>query len=184
MITLRRSDAVTTRTEIRPEDIRRFWAKVQKGPGCWTWTASTRDKGYGAFVWTGTDGKIHQDRAHRFSYLLHVGPIPQGACVLHSCDNPGCARPEHLHLGSKADNNAEMRERGRARKGGSKTPVHLCRYRRGINHPLHKLTEKGVRRMRKLWGSGLSVHRIARDFGINVASVRKVLLGRTWTHVK
>lgn len=84
--------------------IARFWEKVDKngptpvhapelGP-CWVWTASLRAKGYGAFGYT-LNGKTVQDRGHRFSYALHVGPIPARAFVLHKCDNPACVNPTH-----------------------------------------------------------------------------------------
>lgn len=95
----------------------RFWEKVDKrGPDdCWLWTASCDKKGYGAF--TLPDG--HIGIAHRFSYELHYGPIPEGegyhgTCVLHECDNPPCCNPKHLFLGTAKDNAIDMWEKGRA----------------------------------------------------------------------
>src|SRR3990172_4237019 len=100
--------------------INSFWAKVNKSDGCWTWTASKRKFGYGAFVWADSEGRIIQGRAHRFSYELHHGPIPLGICVLHKCDNPACVRPSHLFLGTRADNNFDMLSKGRHVCGGTR----------------------------------------------------------------
>lgn len=71
----------------------RFWAKVNKTDGCWLWTGGTV-KGYGK-LWTGVDGP-RETLAHRFSYELHNGPIPDGAVLDHLCRMPTCVRPDHL----------------------------------------------------------------------------------------
>jgi len=95
----------------------RFWAKVDKASGlgpqgtCWEWQASLNSDGYGNIG-------IEQmtDRAHRLSWRLHYGPIPDGLSVLHKCDNPPCVRPDHLFLGTQADNVHDMQAKGRDRK--------------------------------------------------------------------
>lgn len=102
------------------ETIKRFWSKVKKTSGCWLWTASKRNKGYGAFVWAGDDGRIIQGRAHRFSYEIAYGSIDPGMCVLHRCDTPACVRPSHLFVGSKAENNRDMVVKGRHVPGGTR----------------------------------------------------------------
>ena len=88
----------------RPKEdpIPRFWRKVEKlGPkDCWTWTAGRFKRGYGAFAY---DGK-QPGYAHRFSYELHYGPIPDGMVVMHTCDNRQCVNPRHLRLASQGDN--------------------------------------------------------------------------------
>jgi hypothetical protein len=61
----------------------RFWRHVEKGDGCWNWTASLNDKGYG-LIWH--DGKTKS--AHRVAFEISKGPIPLGLCVCHACDNP------------------------------------------------------------------------------------------------
>lgn len=86
----------------------RFWSKVNKTDGCWIWTAYRDDKGYGCF---GFRGKVW--KAHRVAYELATGPIPTGAHILHSCDNPSCVNPEHLRAGTHADNMRDKVARGR-----------------------------------------------------------------------
>lgn len=90
----------------------RFWKKVEKSGGCWNWTGTHLNFGYGVFK---VGGKWKA--AHRFSYELHFGAIATDLCVLHSCDNPQCVNPAHLRTGTRAANNAERAERGRSISG-------------------------------------------------------------------
>ncbi len=90
-----------------------FEAKIKrsKTTGCWIWMASKNHQGYGYF---GVRGRII--RAHRVSYLMHVGSIPSGLCVLHNCptgDNPSCVNPKHLFLGTHQQNLIDMVSKGR-----------------------------------------------------------------------
>jgi hypothetical protein len=91
-----------------------FWSKVEKrgDSECWGWKAQKRWDGYGR--WRHLGRAVF---AHRFSYELHHGPIPQGMHVLHSCDNPGCTNPKHLRLGTHDENMAEMAAKGRSNGG-------------------------------------------------------------------
>lgn len=100
----------------------RFWAKVRKADGddaCWTWAGASRGPGYGVLQ-TGSrmDGTRGMALAHRVSWELHYGPIPEGLWVLHQCDRPSCVRPEHLFLGTPQDNTDDMWRKGRARAYG------------------------------------------------------------------
>lgn len=86
----------------------RFWQKVQPSEGCWEWLGARDRDGYGvtqvALVWMNT---------HRRAWELTHGPIPEGAWVLHRCDNRGCVRPSHLWLGDNAANSRDRDEKGR-----------------------------------------------------------------------
>ena len=94
-----------------PPDVR-FWNKVDKSAGegsCWNWIAYKKRDGYG---WFG----VHRKElilAHRYSWVLSHGAIPAGMNVLHKCDNPACVNPNHLWLGTLADNNKDMCRKGR-----------------------------------------------------------------------
>src|SRR5216684_5338726 len=98
----------------------RFWAKVVKNgptmPGmespCWSWTASL-SAGYGCLRIEG-----RTERAHRLSWEIHNGPIPDGMDVLHRCDHRPCARPDHLFLGTALDNMHDAAIKGRMPTGG------------------------------------------------------------------
>lgn len=83
----------------------RFWLKVEKSDGCWLWMSVRKVAGYGYLA----AGRKRRLPAHRLSWELHNGPIPDGLWVLHHCDNPPCVRPDHLFLGT-AKQNADDRE--------------------------------------------------------------------------
>lgn len=88
----------------------RFWSKVQKTDGCWEWQGGHFTHGYGR-AWDGE----RQVLAHRLAFVLASGAIPDGMHVLHKCDVPLCVNPEHLFLGTHADNMADCGEKGRRR---------------------------------------------------------------------
>jgi hypothetical protein len=93
----------------------RFWAKVLRSDGCWLWSACVDEHGYGSFVRLQEDGSHRLEGAHRVAWELTHGPIPDGLRVCHHCDTPPCVRPDHLFLGTQADNMADMQRKGRAR---------------------------------------------------------------------
>lgn len=147
-----------------PEE--RFWHFVVKGPECWGWKGLTRD-GYGVL----TTGPNQQGKAHRFSYELHNGPILNGLHVLHRCDNPPCCNPEHLFLGTQADNAHDMYAKGR----GAKNTGHP-----GTSHAMAKLTEDAVRTIRASTGAARIM---AARFNVSESTIYMIRGGHIWKHL-
>lgn len=141
----------------------RFWSKVDKSGSCWLWKASCYPTGYGAF------GSEKVQRAHRVAWELTFGKIPDGLYVLHHCDNPPCVNPNHLWLGTQADNLADMVKKGRAIYGEA------------IGNS--KLTTGNVLRIRELRTKGMSVILLARLFGISHQHVSKIVLRKRWAWI-
>ena len=136
----------------------RFWEKVQKADGCWVWTGTRHPSGHGNI---GLGGRAARNiGAHRVSWMLHYGPIPAGLCVCHTCDNPPCVRPDHLFLGTRADNNDDMRTKGR------NVPIPV---RRGEVHPRAKLTDTQVAEIRERHLAGdTTLKEIGAQYGVSV----------------
>lgn len=149
----------------------RFFEKVERVPfsGCWLWTASTTQRGYGCFALRRTK----QEGAHRVSYRMHKGPIPDGLMVLHRCDVPPCVNPDHLFLGTCRDNAADMIAKGRQIKAQLK----------GSQCPNAKLTENAVIEIRERHRLGESDEWLASEFGVRQSIINKVRNRRVWTHV-
>lgn len=92
--------------------VARFWKRVRKDDGddaCWEWIGKSKAMGYGQLKY---GNRIVS--AHRFSYEIHVGPIPDGLFICHKCDNPPCVRPDHLFAGTPQQNTSDMFSKGRS----------------------------------------------------------------------
>lgn len=153
-----------------------FWSKVDKaGPApqsrpklgpCWVWMASTNERGYGTCqIVKG------EQLAHRASWVLSSGPLADGECVLHHCDNPPCVRPSHLFIGDVPINNADRHEKGRDGRGERDRHA--------------KLTEATVREIRSMG----PLHRgvigeLAKRHGVSYVAMWKIVTGRSWKHVE
>jgi hypothetical protein len=143
----------------------RFWSLVQKGSDCWEWQGRRFDDGYGSFY-----GRAHILRAHRLSYELTYGPIPEGMWVLHRCDNPLCVRPSHLFLGTNHDNVRDRIAKGRGVKGE--------------RSPNAKLNAAKVKEIRRLFAKGgWTYTSLGRKYSVTRATIRFIVLRKAWKHV-
>lgn len=131
--------------------------------GCWEWTSAKNCWGYGQIYIA--DGR--KELAHRVSYELRHGTIPEGLWVLHHCDNPGCVNPDHLFLGTNSDNVADK--------------VMKDRHFHGESHPMVKLTDTDVRAIRS--ASNISQRQLAGKFGVNQSVVCRIRRGSLWAKV-
>jgi hypothetical protein len=108
--------------------------------------------------------------AHRISWILHYGPIPDGLIVLHKCDIPKCVNPDHLFLGTGQDNMDDMVSKGRSLKGEKS--------------PMHKLTEEEVLEIRSLYQSGeFSQGRLASMYRVNQTNIGFIIRRKSWRHI-
>jgi len=146
----------------------RFWAKVEKSDSCWEWKGTINENGYGMITI-----ERKPQRAHRISYTLKRGPIPNGMCVLHHCDNRCCVNPDHLFLGTYLDNSRDMDAKGRRRSN----------VRPGEGSPTHILTEEQVLEIRKQKEQGISTKQISASFGIAKSTVFQIVNRQTWKHI-
>jgi hypothetical protein len=164
-------------------DAIRFWSKVDRSGGddaCWDWLAG-RSRGYGTF-YSHIKGMRRAPgigvrlgiSAHRFSWFLAHGPIPDGMHVLHHCDNRLCQNPRHLFLGTNQDNIDDMVSKGR----------HLPSRPRGTANPNSRFTEDDVRTIRAVYVGRLGqITELAREYGVTIPAISDVVHHRTWKHV-
>lgn len=144
-------------------DIARFNSHViVTSSGCHEWQGSLRN-GYGS-MWMKVDGKRATIYSHRMSYELSNGDIPDGMCVLHKCDNRRCVNPEHLFLGTKADNTKDMVDKNRA-KGGIKNS---------------KISRQQAEDIRDAVRRGESMKNLAAIYGIKPCTVSNIVAMRIW----
>ncbi len=135
---------------------------------CWNWLGAKDKKGYGV------KNKV---RAHRISYAMHKGVIPDGMLICHHCDNPPCVNPSHLFLGTCADNNRDRAAKKRT-KTGNRIGIPLP-YMQGEKHHQAKLSWEAVRIIRASKLKGVELSRL---FGMSAAVVNKIRLNQIWKH--
>lgn len=134
--------------------------------GCHNFTGAATGNGYRIFSVAG-----RSCLAHRVAYEIHSGEsIPEGMCVCHRCDNRSCINPEHLFLGSKADNAQDMVAKRRSLAGS--------------RHHNSKLRESQVGVIKRQLREGANQTALARLYGVIPATINHIATGRTWSHVE
>lgn len=146
-----------------------FWEQVDKTSECWVWTGNKCRDGYGKI-------KVRSKtvRAHRFSWELHFGPVPNGKFVLHNCpsgDNPSCVNPGHLWLGTNQDNVDDMFAKNRQNKA------------KGEKHGLQKYSTEVIQEALRRRKAGEKICRIAESLGISASHMSGICRGRYWSHL-
>ena len=151
-----------------PVLVDRFNAKWERADnGCWLWTASTAGRGYGQLKIPGERKQIY---AHRLSWLINRGPVPEGRMVLHRCDTPRCVNPEHLFLGVAKDNQQDMKAKRR----------HLYGERNGNA----KLTGEKVLRIRRQHAlGGVTQRELAKLYDVAPMTISRIIRGERWASV-
>lgn len=147
--------------------------------GCWNFTGSRNNQGYG---WFSINGKAMG--AHRASWILFRGEIPEGQIVCHKCDNPQCVNPDHLFVGTNQDNRIDCENKGRSNR--------VC----GEESPWAKLTSMDVLVARKLFFSTPNARRsgskigkenllklLSNALGVSTKTLRDAINGKQWKHV-
>lgn len=180
-----------------PKQLANFWKKVSKTEGCWNWT--------GCKVVHGGYGQISRNNkmmlAHRASYEIHFGKIPDGMDVLHTCDNPACVNPSHLWYGTHTDNMRDKVRKGRcnaprgdnhpsrlhperlARGDRSGARLHPERVPRGTRNGNAILNDESVLTIRRMRENGATYLEIGNLFGIGKSHIHQVISKKIWAHI-
>jgi hypothetical protein len=145
----------------------RFWRFVDKSSNCWLWTGCRNSDGYGNI---GNGGKSLG--AHRVSYEIHLGPIPEGMSVCHSCDNRFCVNPKHLFLATHHENMLDCARKKRTWD------------RRGERNPNVTLTIDAVKEIRSLYDSGeMTRPQLAKQYGVQWSAINRIVKRIHWKDV-
>lgn len=160
-------------------DRERIWTNVRldRATGCWNWQNKLMPNGYGV---VGSGSRLDGTResggtrrvqlAHRLAYETFNGPIPDGLFVMHSCDNRRCCNPEHLTVGTQADNIQDAVRRGRASVGE--------------HHPSSKLTGEQVVVILRESKAGVSRNQLAERFSVTRSTIIGIVQRKRWKHIE
>ncbi len=146
----------------------RYFSRVIKNLGdeCWGWSLPANGDGYVRFSVGGSSYL-----GHKYSWVLHNGPIPGNLYVLHTCDNRACSNPAHLFLGTQRDNIEDMIAKGRSPD------------QRGDANPKAALSTEDVLAIRARLEAGEVNAAIARDYGVTPTNIWMIKVRRTWSHI-
>lgn len=153
------------------QQIQKFWNKIRligaSENDCWEWTRALTTLDYGVVRFEGRNFFVH-----RVSYFLSYGSFPNHLKVCHKCDHPRCCRPDHLFLGTQADNLHDMFAKDRR-------PPAI-----GTRIGCSKLNETLIRQIRAKYATGKYTHRsLAKEYGVAHSGISKIVNGLLWTHV-
>lgn len=154
----------------RPTLSERLWSRVEKLPtGCWEWQGYRLPSGHGQIE--GADRRV--TTTHRAAWETTFGPIPDGLLVRHKCDNPPCVNPEHLELGTAADNSRDAVERGRNARGFAlpQTVLSIADVT-AIRSRYRVFTIPGRR------GRHSNRNELATEFGVSPGHIKEIVGGR------
>lgn len=154
---------------LEPRFAARFWDRVSKAPhplGCWEWMRAVASTGYGVMN-IGSERTVMR-AAHRLAWELTHGPVPDGLFVCHTCDNKRCCNPDHLWLGTSAQNTADATTKGRMAKGEQRS----------------LLRTEQVRDIRRRVSAGEVQRVVAEQYGICQQTVSDICRGKRWRHLE
>lgn len=145
--------------ENRKDLIKVYEKFVEKKEGCWGWKGCKKSKmAYGCLTFRGKE-----KTAHRASYEIHKGKIPEGLFVLHRCDNASCTNPDHLFLGTVLDNKRDQIAKGRS--------------------SVEKLNVEKVKEIKSMLEKGILHKAISKKYGISTTTVWCIQTGKTWSDI-
>ena len=147
----------------------RFYSRSEFDPngGCWLWAgAMPNSTGYGTISYNS-----QTISAHRLTWEIHRGPIPKGMHICHRCDVRACVNPDHLFLGTSADNMHDMVQKGRSR--------HLF----GEASPSCKLRAVDIPAILDRLHGGESCRKIGDDYGVTECAINAIRRGKSWRHI-
>ena len=148
-------------------------ANVQGPEDCWNWTGFLNPEGYGSLSLLGPTGKRNKVGVHRIAAYL-AGMDIEGLFVCHKCDNPSCVNPNHLFVGTPADNSRDMMQKGRGKRPGNK----------GEANGRHKLSEADVLSIRDFYASGkVTLTALGKRFRVNRDHISNIITRKHWKHI-
>ena len=170
---VRRRQIPITREMLTKEVMGRFFKKVIKSEGCWLWTGSRDNHGYGRFLLHGKNSS--PVKASRISWVFRHGEIKRGNEMCHRCDNPPCINPDHMFSGTHFENMTDAKMKGRM-KCPSKGKI-------GELNNSAKLTAEKVLKIRKLWACGHSMTKLGKKFKVTRHCISFVCRRIKWKHI-